>query len=68
MDIDSKVSEEVTSVMKESQSNLNGLESRLSNEMGKISSRIDSLERLNSDLEQALTKLASGRLFVCLLS
>ncbi|KAM3176719.1 hypothetical protein ACTXT7_005960 [Hymenolepis weldensis] len=59
MDIGSKVSEEVTSVMKESQSNLNGLESRLSTEMGKISSRIDSLERLNGDLEQALTKLIS---------
>ncbi|VUZ43834.1 unnamed protein product, partial [Hymenolepis diminuta] len=64
MDIDSKVSEEINSVMKESQSNLNGLESRLSTEMGKISSRIDSLERLNGDLEQALTKLASELTFI----
>nr|CDS28442.1 SUN domain containing protein 1 [Hymenolepis microstoma] len=58
-DIDSKVVEEVASAMKKSQSSLDGVDSRLSTEIQKISSRIDSLERLNGDLEEALKKFSS---------
>lgn len=61
-DIDSKVSKEIVSVAEKSQSNFELLESRLSSEIGKISSRIDSLERLNNDLEQALKKMLAGKL------
>ncbi|KAM7536455.1 hypothetical protein Aperf_G00000083075 [Anoplocephala perfoliata] len=55
-DINSKISKEVVFIEEKSQTNF---ESRLSSEIGKIASRIDSLERLNTDLEEALKKLVA---------
>lgn len=60
VDVEAKISNEISSLAEKSENELDVRDSRHSSEIGKISLRVDSLERLNSDLEQALKKLALG--------
>ena len=58
--LNAKITGDIVSAVAESSKALDTVEQRLAGEVGKITAKIGSLERLNSDLEIALKKLTKG--------